>query len=97
MISSAVAADLATNEEVAVNSEALSTVSGIIDGTGSIGAGFGELTIGALAAFSWDLTFGFLIVVAISSIVMLIPLVRKEYRMWKLRKEEAGKALREEN
>ena len=42
LISSAVAADLAENDKVKNNQEALATVAGIIDGTGGIGAAIGQ-------------------------------------------------------
>jgi sugar phosphate permease len=45
IISSAVAADLAQNEEVQNNHEALATVAGIIDGTGGVGAALGQFVV----------------------------------------------------
>lgn len=45
LISSAVAADLAQNQEIKDNREALSTVAGIIDGTGGIGAAIGQIIV----------------------------------------------------
>lgn len=45
LISSTVAADLAQNEEIKHNKEALSTVAGIIDGTGGIGASLGQVIV----------------------------------------------------
>lgn len=42
LISSAVAADLAENDKVKEDQEALATVAGIIDGTGGIGAAIGQ-------------------------------------------------------
>lgn len=45
MISSTVAADLAQNEEVNSNKEAMSTVTGIIDGSGGIGAAVGQVLV----------------------------------------------------
>lgn len=45
LISSAVAADLAQNQEIKDNREALSTVAGIIDGTGGIGAAVGQIIV----------------------------------------------------
>jgi len=86
MISSAVAADLAQNEQVASDDETLSTVTGIIDGTGSLGAGLGQLAIGLLADISWDLAFVFLVIVGVGGIAMLWPLMRKEYKAWRIRK-----------
>lgn len=45
IISSAVAADLAQNEEVQNDHEALATVTGIIDGTGGVGAALGLVVV----------------------------------------------------
>lgn len=43
LISTAVSADLGRHPELANSKEALSTVTGIIDGTGSFGAAFGQV------------------------------------------------------
>lgn len=43
MISSAISADLGRQEMVKGSSEALATVTGIVDGTGSIGAAVGQV------------------------------------------------------
>ncbi|EMP24000.1 Sugar phosphate exchanger 3 [Chelonia mydas] len=45
MISSAISADLGRQELVKGNSEALATVTGIVDGTGSIGAAVGQVRL----------------------------------------------------
>lgn len=45
LISSTVAADLAQHEEVKGNQEAISTVTGIINGTGGFGAAFGQIVV----------------------------------------------------
>lgn len=55
MISSAISADLGRQEGMAGNSEALATVTGIVDGTGSMGAALGqvrEMNIGSLFLLS---------------------------------------------
>lgn len=43
MISSAISADLGRQEALMGNQEALATVTGIVDGTGSIGAAGGQV------------------------------------------------------
>lgn len=55
-------------EQIRGSSGALSTVTGIIDGTGSVGAGIGQLLIPEIVAvFSWTAVFyGFIIMVCIS-------------------------------
>lgn len=45
LIASTVAADLAQNEKVKGNQEAISTVTGIINGTGGIGAALGQVVV----------------------------------------------------
>lgn len=44
MISSAISADLGRQDLVKGSSEALATVTGIVDGTGSIGAAVGQVS-----------------------------------------------------
>lgn len=58
---SAGAADLTQHEDRDGQPvESTATIAGIIDGAGSIGAGFGQLLIGYLRTKSWDLVFAFL-------------------------------------
>ncbi|KAI9982363.1 hypothetical protein PInf_008300 [Phytophthora infestans] len=49
LISTAISADLGTHESIRGDAEALSTVTGIIDGTGSIGAALVQYLVGYLA------------------------------------------------
>lgn len=49
MISTAISADLGTHESIKGDAAALSTVTGIIDGTGSIGAALVQYLVGYLA------------------------------------------------
>lgn len=53
LITTAVSADLGTHESLATDSRALATVSGIIDGAGSVGAAFGPLLCGLLKPYGW--------------------------------------------
>ena len=84
LISCAIAADLAQNEKV--KEEAMCTVTGIIDGTGSLGAGLGQLAIGALAGVGWMYVFWFMILVGLTSVVLLLPLFIREVRLIRSRK-----------
>lgn len=61
LIAAAISADLAQNDEVKENKEALGTVAGIIDGTGGFGAAIGQTLIGYLSSQGWDYVFVFLI------------------------------------
>lgn len=66
MISSSITADLGKCDQLRGNAEALSTVTGIIDGTGSIGAAIGQWFIPSVQhCFGWDAVFyGFIVMVS---------------------------------
>uniref|UniRef100_A0A8C8FUC6 Major facilitator superfamily (MFS) profile domain-containing protein n=1 Tax=Oncorhynchus tshawytscha TaxID=74940 RepID=A0A8C8FUC6_ONCTS len=57
LITTAVAADLGTHKSLKGNARALSTVTAIIDGTGSVGAAIGPLLAGVLSSQGWDQVF----------------------------------------
>uniref|UniRef100_A0A8C1HUK2 Solute carrier family 37 member 1 n=1 Tax=Cyprinus carpio carpio TaxID=630221 RepID=A0A8C1HUK2_CYPCA len=57
LITTAVSADLGTHKSLKGNARALSTVTAIIDGTGSVGAAVGPLLAGLLSAQGWDQVF----------------------------------------
>mmetsp|Transcript_29472 Transcript_29472/g.71142 ORF Transcript_29472/g.71142 Transcript_29472/m.71142 type:complete len:437 (-) Transcript_29472:2009-3319(-) len=62
IITSAVAADLASHPSVRGSSKSLGTVTGLINGTGSVTASIGLLAVGPLqAAFGWGSVWIFLI------------------------------------
>uniref|UniRef100_A0A672HKR6 Glucose-6-phosphate exchanger SLC37A2 n=1 Tax=Salarias fasciatus TaxID=181472 RepID=A0A672HKR6_SALFA len=61
LITTAVSADLGTHESLRGNSRALSTVTAIIDGTGSIGAALGPLFAGLISPTGWNNVFYMLI------------------------------------
>ncbi|PAV56687.1 hypothetical protein WR25_24108 [Diploscapter pachys] len=81
MISSVVTADLGKCPELRGNAEALSTVTGIVDGTGSLGAAFGQLLIPSIEVwFGWVAIFyGFMFMI-VCTILCLVPLLYKECR-----------------
>ncbi|RLN90652.1 hypothetical protein BBJ28_00004045 [Nothophytophthora sp. Chile5] len=54
LISTAISADLGTHESIRGNAEALSTVTGIIDGTGSVGAALVQYLVGYLANCQYE-------------------------------------------
>ena len=70
-ISSAVAADLAQNPDLDNVDEALGTVTGIVDGTGGLGAAIGVLVMGLLSKVSWLSVFLFMIATGVLSIACL--------------------------
>lgn len=58
LISAAVSADLGRQDAVRNSAEALSTVSGIVDGTGSAGAAIGQMLIPLFQEwFGWNSIF----------------------------------------
>ncbi|CAB1316670.1 unnamed protein product [Coregonus sp. 'balchen'] len=82
LITTAVSADLGTHESLRGNSRALSTVTAIIDGTGSIGAALGPLLAGLISPTGWNNVFFMLITADILACLLLSRLVYKEVRGW---------------
>uniref|UniRef100_A0A8C8SIP1 Solute carrier family 37 member 1 n=1 Tax=Pelusios castaneus TaxID=367368 RepID=A0A8C8SIP1_9SAUR len=62
LITTAVSADLGTHKSLKGNSRALSTVTAIIDGTGSVGAALGPLLAGLISPSGWNNVFYMLMV-----------------------------------
>ncbi|XP_020632026.1 sugar phosphate exchanger 3-like [Orbicella faveolata] len=79
LISSAISADLGRQSVLSANSEALATVTGIVDGTGSVGAAIGQFLVPEINTHSgWKPVFYFLMVMAfLSFICLLVPIVIK--------------------
>lgn len=82
LITTAVSADLGTHESLRGNSRALSTVTAIIDGTGSIGAALGPLFAGLISPTGWNNVFYMLISADVLACLFLLRLVYKEVRGW---------------
>ncbi|KJH47228.1 transporter, major facilitator family protein [Dictyocaulus viviparus] len=79
MISSSVSADLGKARELRGNTEALATVTGIVDGTGSFGAALGQMFIPSVqAVFGWEAVFYGFIVMMICTAMCLVPLLYRE-------------------
>lgn len=78
LITTAVSADLGTHQSLKGNSKALSTVTAIIDGTGSIGAALGPLLAGLISPTGWNNVFYMLISADILACLLLCRLVYKE-------------------
>ncbi|GLT49118.1 hypothetical protein SLA2020_226970 [Shorea laevis] len=57
LITTAVSADLGTHSSLKGDSQALATVTAIIDETGSVGAALGPLLTGFLSTKGWDAVF----------------------------------------
>lgn len=82
LITTAVSADLGTHESLRGNSRALSTVTAIIDGTGSIGAALGPLLAGVISPTGWTNVFYMLISADVLACLFLSRLVYKEVQGW---------------
>ncbi|KAL6101075.1 slc37a1 [Pungitius sinensis] len=78
LITTAVSADLGTHKSLKGNARALSTVTAIIDGTGSVGAALGPLLAGLLSAGGWDQVFYMLMTADFLALCLLLRLVSKE-------------------
>mmetsp|Transcript_32983 Transcript_32983/g.32677 ORF Transcript_32983/g.32677 Transcript_32983/m.32677 type:complete len:191 (+) Transcript_32983:754-1326(+) len=84
LISAAIPIDIGKHEHLEGNEEALATVAGIVDGTGGLGAAFGQILIGYLASFDWMYAFVFMLIAAFISLLLLIPISIREYKEAKL-------------
>uniref|UniRef100_A0A1A7Y5W0 Solute carrier family 37 (Glycerol-3-phosphate transporter), member 1 n=2 Tax=Iconisemion striatum TaxID=60296 RepID=A0A1A7Y5W0_9TELE len=78
LITTAVSADLGTHKSLKGNARALSTVTAIIDGTGSVGAAVGPLLAGLLSTGGWDRVFYMLMTADFLALLLLLRLVMKE-------------------
>ncbi|XP_067458944.1 glucose-6-phosphate exchanger SLC37A1 isoform X4 [Thunnus thynnus] len=85
LITTAVSADLGTHKSLKGNARALSTVTAIIDGTGSVGAALGPLLAGVLSAGGWDQVFYMLMTADFCALLLLLRLVTKELASTKSR------------
>lgn len=79
IITSAVAADLAEHPSIKGNSKALGTVTGIINGSGSITAALGLMLIGPIQVhFGWTYVWYFLVFCVVMGTILMSPKVYKE-------------------
>lgn len=87
LITTAVSADLGSHQSLQGNQRALSTVTAIIDGMGSVGAALGPTITGALLTGSeggsFDKVFSMLVGSSFVGGVMLSGLVWKEVKAWR--------------
>lgn len=94
MIQGACSADLGKQEALKGNEKAISTVTGIIDGTGTMGSAVGQLIVSETLKYGWQ--DGYLLVIAINISLTLIPILRivydefKELYMIKVGKQAMG-------
>lgn len=81
LITTAVAADLGTQDSIKGNGRALATVTAIIDGTGSVGAALGPLLAGYISSRGWNSVFFMLIVSIFFAGLFLVRLAKAEINM----------------
>lgn len=88
MISSAISADLGRQDALRGSQEALATVTGIVDGTGSIGAAVGQYLVSLIESkLGWMCVFYFFVVMTGGSIIFISPLIFREVRaIWRERR-----------
>uniref|UniRef100_A0A8K9WMM0 Solute carrier family 37 member 1 n=1 Tax=Oncorhynchus mykiss TaxID=8022 RepID=A0A8K9WMM0_ONCMY len=89
LITTAVSADLGTHKSLKGNSRALSTVTAIIDGTGSVGAAIGPLLAGVLSSRGWNQVF-YMLMAADFLALLLLRLVTKELTSANVVKPRSG-------
>ncbi|XP_028034903.1 glucose-6-phosphate exchanger SLC37A2 [Bombyx mandarina] len=86
LITTAVSAELGTHSSLAGNSQALATVTAIIDGTGSVGAAIGPMLAGIVSSSgSWSYVFYMLIACNYMALFLLLRIAKSEIA--KLRQE----------
>ena len=79
IITSAVAADLAEHPSIGGNTRSLGTVTGIINGSGSITAALGLMLIGPLQTMGgWTAVWYFLIACVVTGTALMGPKIWKE-------------------
>ena len=80
-ISATIAADLGKHKKLKQNSSALGTVTGIVEGTGSVGAAIGQRYVAVIQrAFGWTSVFYTLIITTGMSVALILPILVKECR-----------------
>jgi sugar phosphate permease len=79
IITSAVAADLSSHPSVRGNNKSLGTVTGLINGCGSITASIGLLAVGPLqATFGWSSVWLFLMGATATGTILLSSKIKEE-------------------
>ena len=68
------AADLGKQTALHGNEKAISTITGLIDGTGSAGSAIGQLIIGATYT-PWGFKWGYLAIISVDITVCIVPVV----------------------
>ena len=75
LINASIAADLGKQKALQSNPKALTTVAGIIDGSGIFGSAIGSLIIGATKK-AWGWRDGFWLIISIDILMTSLPLMK---------------------
>lgn len=79
IVTSAVAADLAEHPSIAGNKQALGTVVGLINGSGSFVAAIGQMIVPYITdALGWSALWYFMLVATVISCLLMIPKIHSE-------------------
>lgn len=79
LISAAISADLGRQGPIQGNAEALATVTGIVDGTGSVGAAIGQVLVPVIQQrFGWQKVFIVFMVMTALTGVCILPMFYRE-------------------
>ena len=74
IISASCAADIGKNQVLQASQRSQSTVAGIIDGSGSLGAAIGQIIIGVVVSQAgWD---KFMLIISIDITLTIVPLIK---------------------
>uniref|UniRef100_A0A0L8FGW4 Sugar phosphate exchanger 3 n=1 Tax=Octopus bimaculoides TaxID=37653 RepID=A0A0L8FGW4_OCTBM len=81
LISAAISADLGQQKTLSKSKRALATVTGIIDGTGSLGAAIGQVTLPYIeTTYNWECVFYMFVIMTVLTIVCLMPMFVRDAR-----------------
>ncbi|KAK7100432.1 hypothetical protein V1264_023392 [Littorina saxatilis] len=81
IISAAISADLGRQDAIRGNMEALSTVAGIIEGTGTLGAALGQVAVPYLnTGYGWRSVFYFMMAAVSVTVLNIMPIVVAEVK-----------------
>ena len=81
IISSAVAADLGQHPAVSGDAKAESTVTGIVDGTGAVGAALGQVLVAAVSDhWGWHAVFTMLMIATALAVVCILQMLVNDVR-----------------
>ena len=94
IVAATAATDLANSDTLKGNESALCTVSGILDGSGSLGAAFGSLVISAVSKISWNWVFIFLTGTVLFSSIPIFWVFMKEMRELLAIRNRSGSIIR---